>query len=231
MPVRGLLNLLFPARCPLCGKGSDGRISHPLCRECWGKIRRYTGPACGSCGTPLPSVHATLCQRCLRKEPPFTGVLYFGLYEGALREAIHLLKFRGIKRLSRPLTSLLSQLPRPVADVILAVPLHEKGLKERGFNQAAVMARHLSRLWGIPLMHDTLRKVRQTAPQTEVTGRERLENLRGAFEVSRSVASLRIMLVDDVVTTGATMRECSRTLLKAGAREVIVVALAYTPPP
>ncbi len=231
MPVRGLLNLIFPARCPLCGRVSDGGVSHPLCRDCWGKIRRYEGASCRACGVPLPSAQATLCRSCLRKEPPFTGVLYFGLYEGALREAIHLLKFRGIKRLSVPLTALLAQLPGPEADVIVPVPLHEKGLKDRGFNQAAVMARQLSRRWGIPLLQDCLRKVRQTSPQTGVTGQERLKNLRGAFEVSRPVASLRVVLVDDVITTGATMRECGRTLLKAGAREVTAVALAYTPPP
>jgi ComF family protein len=229
MPAGRLLNLLFPARCPLCGETSDGELSHPLCRRCWGEIRRYTGPSCSSCRTPLPSVHSILCERCFRENPPFAGVFYYGLYEGVLREAIHLLKFRGIKRIALPLCDLLSQFPRPEADAIVPVPLHERGLRKRGFNQAAVMGRHLSRQWGIPLLPDALRKVRETPPQTEVTGKERMENLRGSFQASGPVGSLRIVLVDDVITTGATVRECSRTLLKAGAKEVIVIAIACTP--
>lgn len=178
---------------------------------------------------PLPSPHSGLCERCLRKSPPFKGVFYYGLYEGALREAIHILKFRGKKRLALPLTRLLCRIERLEADVIIPVPVHPKSLKERGFNQAATLARHLSREWKIPLMQNCLVKVKDTPPQTEMSGKERIANVRGVFQVKRPVESLRIILLDDVVTTGATVGECSRVLIKAGARSVTVIALAYTP--
>jgi len=191
---------------------------------------KYEGPSCRICGTPTVSPHTTTCKSCMDARPPYTQILFYGIYEGVLKESIHLLKFNSRKRLSKPLGSLISGLSLEKADGIVPVPLHIKGLQQRGFNQTAVLGRHLSRELGIPLMLDALRKVRETPPQTDVTGKERLKNIKDAFSVSGDVKGLSLLLVDDVITTGATVKECSRVLMEAGARQVTVVALARSMP-
>jgi ComF family protein len=157
-------------------------------------------------------------------------VLYYGIYEGVLKEVIHLLKFNGVKRLSKPLSNMLSDLPISNADGIIPVPLHKNRLKLREFNQTSEVGNHLSKKLKIPIMLNVLRKVRDTHPQTEVTGAERLKNIRDAYKASDEVKELDLLLIDDVITTGATIRECSKTLIKAGAKSVAVIAIARSMP-
>jgi ComF family protein len=166
----------------------------------------------------------------MKAPPPFSKIIYYGIYDGALRKAIHLLKFRGIKRLARPIAMLLSELPIPDADGIVPVPLHPKKLREREFNQTALIGRHLARQYGIPLLLDILKKGKATLPQTDVTGKERLKNVKNTFTADKSVTGLRLILLDDVITTGATAYECSKALKKAGAAVITVVALARSMP-
>ena len=224
------LNLLFPSRCPLCTLPSDLRHYNPLCAACWNRMERYTGPACTLCGLPTDSPRTGLCESCLRSVPPFSGLHYYGIYEGPLREAIHLLKFSGLKRLSGPLSSLLHDLPIPEVDGVVSVPLHRKKLKHREFNQSALLGRHLARHRKTRLLIDAIEKVRETPDQTEVTGKERFANIRGAFYASSKVRGLRLLLVDDVITTGATVHACAKALVKAGAQEIVVAALARSMP-
>jgi ComF family protein len=157
-------------------------------------------------------------------------VLYYGIYEGVLKEVIHLLKFNGVKRLSKPISNMLSDLPIPNADGIIPVPLHRNRLKLREFNQTAVVGNHLSKKLKIPIMLDVLRKIKDTRPQTELSGVERLKNIKNAYTASSNIKGLDLLLLDDVITTGATIRECSKTLIKAGAKSVTVVALARSMP-
>jgi ComF family protein len=147
-----------------------------------------------------------------------------------LRKSIHLLKFGGIRRLSKPLSLLLQDLPIPGADAFVPVPLHRDRLIEREFNQSAAIARHLSKRLDIPLRLDVLRKSRKTLAQTEVTGKERRRNIKNAYAVAGEVKGLSLLLLDDIITTGATAAECAKTLVDAGAREVIVIALARSMP-
>src|SRR5512139_4081144 len=119
-----LLNLFFPSRCPLCSSLSDLRHCNPLCASCWSRMERYTGPACGICGLPTDSPRTGLCESCVSTPPPFSRIYFYGIYEGPLREAIHLLKFEGLKRLSGPLSALLRDLPFPKVDGVVPVPLH-----------------------------------------------------------------------------------------------------------
>jgi ComF family protein len=172
------------------------------------------------------SKHATICEECLETRPAFSKVRYYGIYEGTLREAIHLLKFGGIKRLAKPLAVLAAGVCAHNVDAVVPVPLSKTGLIRRGFNQTAELGRHIASLLKIDMMPDALRKTVETLPQTEVSGRERLTNVRGAFAASGQLAGMRVLLVDDVITTGATVRECSKVLLKAGAAGVTVVAPA-----
>jgi ComF family protein len=162
----------------------------------------------------------------MKKSPPYARVIAYGLYEGVLKEAISRFKFYGLRRLSRPLGGLLPNLPIPASDAIVPVPLTAKGLRQRGFNQSLLIARVVSKKTGTPLNIDTLLKIRETPPQVGLSASERHKNLAGAFGVKGDLKGKRILLVDDVVTTGATAAACSKALLKAGAQEVVVLAIA-----
>jgi ComF family protein len=165
----------------------------------------------------------------MQKPPLFSKILSYGLYEGVLAEAIHQLKFYGVRRLSKPLGSLLLSLELPGADMIIPVPLSKKGLIRRGFNQSLLIARVVARHSGITLDMDTLFKAKDTPPQLGLSAQERSTNLRNAFGVRGNLRDLRLLLVDDVITTGATVRECTKMLTKAGAKEVTVLSLARAP--
>ena len=153
-------------------------------------------------------------------------VLNYGLYSGTLSEAIHLLKFSGVKRLAGPLGKLLSGLPIPDVDGIVPVPVTVKTLRERGFNQTLLIAKILSGRLHIPLKMDILSKTKETRPQIGLGARERAVNLKNSFAVRGRLHKTRLLLLDDVMTTGATARECAKALMKAGAGEVVVITLA-----
>ncbi len=224
------LNLLFPQSCPLCNSPSVNHKTAPICPLCWENITPYNGPLCNRCGRPLVSDKSIICGECITDEPFFKHTKYYGLYEGGLKEAIKLLKYHGIKRLSGPLSDLFFQLQLPSVDVIIPVPLYEKGLRERGFNQSALLARHLSKRLKIPVVINSLIKNRDTQPQATLNAEERKRNVRGAFIVKNEEAIYKkdIMLIDDVLTTGATIMECSKVLKKAGAGDIYVITLAHS---
>jgi competence protein ComFC len=165
----------------------------------------------------------------MQKAPPFSRILSYSLYEGVFAEAIHQLKFYGVRRLSNPLGTFLLHLDIPPADGVISVPLTKKGLIKRGFNQSLLLAQVIAMRTGIALFMDSLLKVKDTPPQIGLSAGERLTNLRNAFVVRGSFKDLSLLLVDDVITTGATVRECSRMLMKAGAKEVNVLSLARAP--
>jgi ComF family protein len=167
-----------------------------------------------------------VCGQCLKKSPPFSRVLNYGIYEWALSAAINHLKFYGVKRLAKPLAGLLSAFDFSGLDGIVPVPLSVRRLRERGFNQSLLVARVLSRKFQIPLLMDSLMKIKETPPQIGLSAKERLLNLRNAFEVEGDIRGLSLLVVDDVMTTGATVTECSKVLMKAGAKEVVVLTLA-----
>lgn len=165
----------------------------------------------------------------MQKPPPFSRITPYGLYEGVLAEAIHLFKFHGVRRLSKPLATLLLRLDIPRAEVIVPVPLSKKGLIKRGFNQSLLIAQVIAKQTGMHLSLDALVKTKDTPPQIGLSARERLVNLRNAFQVRGDIRKLSFLLIDDVITTGATVRECSKMLMKAGAKDVAVLALARAP--
>jgi competence protein ComFC len=170
--------------------------------NCWGTIKKYNGPSCRICAAPLVSEHSNLCGECLREAPPFSLVVNYGLYSDALSEAIHLLKFSGLKRIARPLGKLLFELPIPPSDGIVPVPMTGKTLRERGFNQTLLLARTLSKHFEIPVKMDMLYKKKDTPPQIGLRAKERVSNLKNAFEVRGRGDKLRLILLDDVMTTG-----------------------------
>ena len=147
----------------------------------------------------------------------------------ALTTAINLFKYHGVKRLSKPLSDIISQLKIPRVDTVVPVPLYNKRLRQREFNQSALLAKNMARYLGVPLMLGCLVKARDTLPQVGLNSKQRRKNIRKAFEIRdrRLIKGRRILLVDDVITTGATIRECSGELKKAGADDIYAIALAH----
>jgi ComF family protein len=229
---RGLLDLLFPPACPLCG--SDFATHSPVifCSECLAGIHPLTSPCCPRCALPFATEDGSdhLCESCLRTEPPFSRVAAIGTYEESLRVAVQRFKYEGAIVLDRPLGSLLAAVLeqddtfRP--DLLIPVPLHPARLRERTYNQALLLARILGRRWRLPVPPLLLVRIRPTPPQQGLKAEVRQQNLKGAFALRRSLHGERVLLIDDVLTTGATVRECSRVLLAGGAGEVRVAVLA-----
>jgi ComF family protein len=224
-----ILHTLFPQSCPLCGSPSSDHRTAPICPSCWQTIIPYDGPSCLRCAKPLHSEGALVCGECIRNDPPFTSITVYGLYRGALKKAINLLKYYNIKRLSTPLAEILAGTTLPPVDAVLPVPLYRKRLRQREFNQSALLARHIAKHIERTLILDCLVKIRDTAPQVGLHSGERRRNIRNAFTVQNTtgIEGRNILLIDDVVTTGATVGECARVLKKSGAASVYVLALAH----
>lgn len=189
-------------------------------------ISHYSGASCNVCSVPFSSGFSSVCSDCLKNPPAFTKALSYGIYDGILAAAINNYKFGGGRRLYKPLGRFLFELEMPDVHAVIAVPLSISGLRSRGFNQALLIAKVISDHYRIPLILDGLLKTRETHAQVGLSAKERASNLKGVFSAGREFGSMRLLLIDDVMTTGATADECSRQLLRAGAAEVFVMTLA-----
>lgn len=172
-----------------------------------------------------------LCGTCRKKLPYFTKAIAVGIYEGTLSEAIHILKYQKKQAMAKHLNAMITDAlfqRLTDSDIVIPVPLHKKRLNERGFNQSLLIAHYASQRLNIPLCIDGLQRVRWTRPQIELTRDERLKNVKGAFATGAGFKpeGKKIILVDDVYTTGATVNECAKVLKKGGAKEVVVFTLA-----
>lgn len=183
-----------------------------------------TSPLCTTCGKPFISPTGTdrPCSDCTLKKPPFQNARSAIYYEENAIRAIHRFKYHGDTTLTGPLIKLLALAASPLIDretIIMPVPLHKKRLQKRGFNQALLLARALSKQFSLRLDYSTLKRIRHTAPQVDLGGKERQENVKKAFEIkgSLNLKSQKILLIDDVYTTGSTITECAKILKKAGA--------------
>ena len=214
--VRGLLNLIYPPVCPVCRVRTD---KDQLCQDCLSSIKMVA--------------EAVNEIRYYKKDVYYTRLYSVGCYEGILKEAIHLFKYRGTPGLARTFSQLLigfaqSQLNMNEFDLMVAVPLHGVKLREREFNQSELLAEALAKSFGIPLLKGKLQKIKPTHPQSSLKKEARMKNLKDAFDM-RGPESFReksVLLVDDVFTTGVTVNECARALLSAGAASVSVLTLA-----
>ncbi len=225
--IASALGACFPSYCPFCDNPSNQASTAPFCSLCWSAMEPMGGDhTCRICSSRLISEEATICGECMINLPRFKSAICFGPYEDPLKEAIHVMKFGGIKRMARPLGGLLAGLSVPEADVIIPVPSGFKGLKLRGFNQCYFVAKEFSRLTEIPVESRLLYKKKETPPQVGLSAIARRLNLRGAFAMRGKLAGERVLLVDDVITTGTTMNECAKTLRRAGASVVTAVSLA-----
>lgn len=229
-----VLAVVFPSRCPACASPLSRPSRGPLCSSCWEAMPRHRERLC-ECGFPLPANAAGPCGRCRRGLTPFEAGASLGPYEGALRTAIHELKYAGRRRLAVRLGDALTtagetrRLLTPGA-VLVPVPLHPRKRRERGFNQSELLAAAIARRSGLEMAGDALVRRRDTPAQTGLTAAGRRSNVKGAFAVRRRarVSGRAVVLVDDVYTTGATAMACARVLRAAGAAEVRVLTIART---
>lgn len=218
-----LLDLLFPARCVSCN-----RVGESLCSICRSQIKFVTSPYCERCGRPL-EFHGEACPICRAHPLHITHIRAVAYHEGTLRQAIHALKYRHWIDLVDPLAALLQQYlvrTTPNVDLITAVPLHTDRQRERGYNQAELLARRLAAGVGLPYVGG-LKRTRATADQIGLDVQARHENVRDAFAADRGAfAGRRVLLVDDVCTTGATLDACAVALRAQGACEIYGMTVA-----
>lgn len=242
-------------RDPLCGPcwGTIVRIGPPWCDRCGlplltasiaGAANRGLSAGWGSAGAMSrpPQLNSRsagamagphTCGSCRRRPPHFDYARAAAGYHGVLREALHAFKFGGCRALAAPLGDLVvetlaDRLPDGAPSLLLPVPLHPRRERERGFNQAALLARRIGRARGWPVREDVLARMVATPSQTELNAAARRANVRSAFRLRRpaAVEGRRVVLVDDVLTTGATLSECARSLRRAGAVSVGAVTVA-----
>lgn len=229
-------NFLFPggAGCPLCGRRGSPKHLCRSCLEIWAGLARGFTP-CEKCGRFSADLGGSLiCKECQTGEQPFIKACSVAPYEGSVREALHYFKFCGKQDLAYPLGELLAALAAEVFPfksfaAVVPVPLHEGRLRERGFNQAALLADVIGRLLKIPLAEDALVRKMETPSQTSLSKQQRQANLKGVFESGNSADGLQgksVLLVDDVFTTGATVQECSLVLKASGVQKVYVAVVA-----
>jgi ComF family protein len=232
----GLLSTLFPAECRLCNEPLLSVARLPVCNTCLADIQPFKFPVCDRCSEALPSVGQGTCTACKNAPPPFAAAKAFGTYDGNLRGLIHLLKYQGVRTaataLAKSTASVIAAHAAQLGEkpLIVPIPLHRAKYRARGFNQAEEIAAQLKKLTGFELYRYALVRKRNTESQTGMTAHQRRENVRGAFAARkralRDLSGRNIILVDDVMTTGATAAECARVLRRAGAKQVFVVTAA-----
>ena len=237
--VDSLLAVILAPACPVCLRLLDRPTRGLVCPACWDTVPRLTLPVCDRCGEPLPSrrvicQRSARCRRCRRSRSSIDRGRAVGPYESTLRRIVHLFKYDRRHTLAVPLGALMRQYGADLlrdADCVVPVPLHPRRRRARGFNQAAELAAHL----GPPVVH-ALRRIVATPPQTELPAARRHGNVRGVFAPARArrwwgdtggaIRDARVVLVDDVATTGATLEACARVLRGCGVREVRALTLA-----
>jgi len=236
--LSGVLDFIYPPRCLVCRKLIQE--NEGLCVDCLEKIQLIEKPYCHKCGKPLEfeatfeDVQAPVCLDCRNKKLFFNFARSIGRYDGVLKECVHFLKYRSKKVLLKPISCLISKNLENTFlweefSFITPVPLHKKRYREREFNQAELIADLIGKQFRISVLPQALERTVYTSPQIKLNKEERLRNVKGVFKAGEHpwIRNSRILLVDDVYTTGSTLNECARVLKKAGAQEVYAFTLAH----
>ena len=218
----GFLSLVFPEPCAGCGRHIKDFSHECLCPECFETIKKPSGKICGACLKPLRPGTGGECGECREYEKHFELIAAGGTYEGALKELVHRMKFYGRKNGAKTAAEIMMRAAGDEfflwPDAVTCVPLSRGSLSERGYNQSEAVARILSKKYRVPFVR-LIEKIKETEPQNKLERKDRIKNLKGAFRAS-GCEGLKVLVVDDVYTTGATMNESAKALLEAGAAKV-----------
>lgn len=233
--LRGLSEIIFPSRCISCETLLDHCKNYSFCLNCFSKIKFIKSPICDCCGTPFAGDNCRdhLCGDCILSKPSYSIARSVGYYESPLLDIVHRFKYGKKVSLGKSLGKLMADYEYPGFSIsghtlIIPVPLHSRRLRERGFNQSVILGREISKRFAIPMDFQTLRRHIYTEPQVSLGKKERESNVRGAFSISEplKIKDKKIILLDDIYTTGSTVKECSELLLKSGAHSVDVLTLS-----
>lgn len=231
--IKNISKILYPSRCPICGKVSN--VAASCCPSCYDSISFVTQPYCYSCGKPLEKTEQEYCHDCISHPKSFTRGFALCVYDAVTKPSLSAIKYKNrrqyltfyaqesIERYGFLLSSL-------SLDAIFPVPIHSRRMKKRGFNQASLFAYEIGSILRIPVYDTLLLRTHNTQPQKNLTPAQRLKNLQQAFDLhpdyrNRSIPLNRILLVDDIYTTGATMEAITRLLLSHGVKEVYIFSI------
>ena len=230
--LKTAIAFLYPAKCRVCEAFLEITSVPYICTDCWHDIQLVEPPWCDICGTPDIS---GLCDECATNPPRYGKLRSIAFYQTTLQHAIHLFKFQKKKVFAKHLIRMINaHLPTDCCiadyDFMLPVPIHKKRLRERGFNQATLLAKGIAQAEGVPILTDALIRHRDTVAQSRLDRDARQQNIIGAFEIPnpKVIRDKRILIVDDVFTTGATIREAVNELWNADPAEIDVLTLART---
>lgn len=233
--LRAFLDVLFPPLCHICKTFIPDSGPIHLCASCRENLMPVSSPKCTVCGIPFTTENGIdhVCGACATAPKHFVSARAAVRFGGSAQELIHRLKYGKKVHLARPLGLMAANhldgfLNEAGAELIVPVPLHPRRLKERGFNQSILLAHFLSKSRHIPISRNNLRRIRWTEPQINLPPEDRIKNVRGAFAIRKPelFEGKKLVLVDDVYTTGSTVCECARVLKRAGAGRIYVATVA-----
>jgi ComF family protein len=235
--VHGLMAIVYPKTCFSCRKKLAEKADDGfLCSQCRGKIKKNLPPFCVSCGRQLEKrwLAKNVCPACQKKKLHFDRAFSPCVYDGVIKELIHKFKYNGKEHLGLPLSRIMVdfikeyRLPIDYIDCIIPIPLHKARLREREFNQAQILGRHIAEEFKKDILADAIERYRHTKTQTDLEIDERFLNVRDSFRIAQpeAIEGKNVLVIDDVLTTGATSSEVAAALKEAGAKMVFVLTLA-----
>jgi ComF family protein len=222
------MHTMLGSNCALCGAASQGAL---ICAPCEANLPHHHGNVCRICAVPLPS--GEVCGRCLKQSPAFDHTFAAFVYGFPVDRLIQSLKYDHNLALGEFFGEAIANSVRtlPLPDLLIPMPLHQSRLRERGFNQAIEISRSVSKKIGLPLITDCCARLRETGPQAQLKLQERVKNIRNAFVCGEDLTGLKVAIIDDVMTSGATLNELARVLRDSGAASVSAWVAARALPP
>lgn len=226
--IERLINIIYPNICPLCGKELE--FDHLVCKKCEGEIKYITEPICKKCGKQLQEEEKEYCGDCKTRVHYFDSGIGVFAYTGVVKKAMYEFKYKDMKVYGKFFGNKMAEYSTEYikhwkADVLIPVPVSKKKYLKRGYNQAEILARELSKKTNMPVDTKVIYRSKDTMPQKEMSRDSRKKNLKNAFIISGNVVKYnKVILVDDIYTTGSTIDECAKALKSSGIKEVYFIS-------